>query len=202
MYEMKKLGYEYNALEPYIDTLTIDLHYNKHYGNYVNNFNKIVPDYYGSIFDIIKNIDNYPLDKRDDILFNAGGIINHELYFSILSENNNEPYGEFKDAIDKQYGSYDKFKTSFINTANKLVGSGWTFLILDQNNKFNIINTSNQDTPYFYDFIPIIGLDLWEHAYYLKYKNERAKYIDAFFNILDYKVVNEIYKQALQQKTL
>lgn len=195
---MKKLGYEYDALEPYIDALTVNIHYNKHYGNYVNNFNKLVPDYQGSIIDIIKNIDKYPLDKRDDILFNAGGIINHELYFSILSKNNNNPIGIFKDMIDKQYGSYENFKEEFINKANKLVGSGWTFLVLDRQKKFNIINLTNQDTPSFYGFIPIIGLDLWEHAYYLKYKNERSQYIKAFFNILDFKVINEIYKQAIK----
>jgi Fe-Mn family superoxide dismutase len=199
MYEAKKLGYSYNALEPIINAEIVNIQYNKYYKVYVDNFNKLVPNYQGSITAIINNIDNYQLNNRDNILFYAGGIINHELYFTILSnKKNNRPTGALKEAIDKKYGSFDQFKNTFINEANKLVGSGWTFLVLDSNKNLNIINTSNEDTPYFYNMKPIIALDLWEHAYYLQYQNRRSDYINAFFDILDFKVISEIYNQALR----
>lgn len=200
MYEKIKLDYSYEDLEPIIDSETVYIHYNKHYQNYLNNLNKLLQeenyDYRYSKEDLVNNIDIFNIDKRGEILYNLGGVINHELYFSNISDkNNNYPTGILLNKINEQYGSYDNFKQEFISIANNLKASGYTFLTLDKNNKFKIISTSNQDTPYSYGLIPIMTIDLWEHAYYLKYKNNRLEYINNFFKIIDYqKVSNNLSK--------
>lgn len=200
MYEKIKLDYSCEDLEPIIDSETVYIHYNKHYQNYLNNLNKLLQeenyDYRYSKEDLVNNINIFNIDKRGEILYNLGGVINHELYFSNISDkNNNYPTGILLNKINEQYGSYDNFKQEFISIANNLKGSGYTFLTLDKNNKFKIISTSNQDTPYSYGLIPIMTIDLWEHAYYLKYKNNRPEYINNFFKIIDYqKVSNNLSK--------
>lgn len=199
MYEKIKL--DYNSLEPFIDDETLDLHYNKHYGKYLDNLNELLVkgNYkFTSLYDLIENIDKINLNDRGEILFNLGGVINHSLYFYVLSNlGNNIPSGELGLEINKVYGSYDNFKKEFKKSALNLQGSGYTFLVLD-NNKLKIINTSNQDSPYYYGFIPILALDLWEHSYYLKYKNDKEKYIDAWFNLIDYNKVNKLYIESLK----
>lgn len=199
MYEKIKL--DYNSLEPFIDDETLDLHYNKHYGKYLDNLNRLLKENnykFTSLYDLIENIDKINLNDRGEILFNLGGVINHSLYFYVLSNlGNNIPSGELGLEINKVYGSYDNFKKEFKKSALNLQGSGYTFLVLD-NNKLKIINTSNQDSPYYYGFIPILALDLWEHSYYLKYKNDKEKYIDAWFNLIDYNKVNKLYIESLK----
>lgn len=189
----KKIKLDYSTLEPVINDKNLDLHYNKHYQKYVDNLNNLIKDYSGSVIDVIKNIDSFDKDKRSQILVNAGGVYNHELYFRSM---NDKPYTNNKllDDIIKQYGTYDNFKKLFIDAANKLVGSGYTFLVL-KDNKFDIINLPNQDNPYSYDMIPLIALDLWEHAYYLTYYNDRLKYINNFFSIINYDYANELYEE-------
>lgn len=196
MYEKIKLNYPYNSLEPYIDEQTIDIHYNRHYQTYLNNLNKLLQeenyDYRYAKEELVNQINIFDLGKRDDILYNLGGVLNHELYFKNMSDKkNNQPTGLLLQKINNQYGSYNNFKQEFINTASNLKGSGYTFLTVDKNKNLKIISTSNQDTPYSYGLTPIMAIDLWEHAYYLKYKNNRAEYIKNFFEIIDYQKVSD-----------
>lgn len=203
MYDIPKLNYSYDALEPYIDAETVKIHYELHHSGYLNKLNNLLNDinydYRFSIEELIKNIDDFPLENRGDILFNAGGVLNHNLYFSIISPNkNNQLVGLLKQAVLKEFGTFDNFKQEFIKTANLLQGSGYTQLVINPNKQLEIMNTSNQETPYIYGFIPILALDLWEHAYYLKYHNRRNEYINEFFNIIDFSKVNELYEQKIQ----
>ena len=199
MYEKIKL--DYNSLEPFIDDETLGLHYNKHYGKYLDNLNRLLNENnykFTSLYDLIENVDKINLNDRGEILFNLGGVINPSLYFYNMSNlGNNIPSGELGLEINKVYGSYDNFKKEFKKSALNLEGSGYTFLVLD-NNKLKIVNTSNQDSPYYYGFIPILVLDLWEHSYYLKYKNRKDEYIDSWFNLIDFKKINKLYVNSIK----
>ena len=199
MYKPKTLKYDYNALEPYIDSETINIHYNKHYLNYLNRLNELLVslnyDFKFTPEELIQNIEIFPLAKRDDIIFLVGGVINHELYFESMGPNNNEPNGKLLNKINKQYGSYDNFKQEFIKNAKILVGSGYTSLVITKKGDLEIINTPNQDSPYLYGLKPILNLDLWEHSYYLKYRNRKDLYIEAFFNIIDFDTLNKRYEE-------
>jgi len=202
MYKPKPLKYEYNALEPYIDAETINIHYNKHYLGYLKRLNDLLDslnyDFRLEPKELIQNIEIFPIDKRDDIIFLAGGVINHELYFDGMGANNNKPSGKILEQINKKYGSYENFKKEFIKSAVLLVGSGYTSLVITKEGDFEIINTPNQDSPYLYGLIPILTLDLWEHAYYLKYRNRKDLYIEAFFNIIDFDNLNKRYEEKQQ----
>lgn len=193
-----KIILNYNSLEPYIDDKTLRLHYNVIYSNYIDKLNKLLKknnykDNY-SLNELVDKIDMFPLEDRGEILYNLGGVLNHKLYFYEISDKgNNIPYGEILKDINKYFGSYDNFKKEFIKKALNLVGSGYTFLVMDESGKLQIINTSNEDTPYSYGFIPIIVLDLWEHSYYLKYSTNKEAYINNWFNLLDFKKINDLY---------
>ena len=167
----------YNSLEPIIDNKTLDLHYNGHYKNYTDKLNKILQEYNyeysNSPIELAININTYPFKNNNDLLFNLGGYLNHSLYFDILTDNKVLIPEELEKIINKYFGSFDNFKEEFIDMALELKGSGWTFLVLDKNNKLRIINLPNQDSPYFYGFIPILGIDMWEHSYYLKYNLDK-----------------------------
>ena len=166
-YERIKL--DYTTLESYIDNKTLDLHYNAHYKGYTDNLNKYLKkhnyNYEHDPIYLAKNIDILPMEDRDEILFNLGGYLNHSLYFYILTDKKKSIPTPFIEIINKHFVSFDNFKNEFINMATELKGSGYTFLVLDKNNKLRLINTSNQDTPYYYGFIPIMTIDVWEHAY-------------------------------------
>lgn len=194
-YERIKL--DYTTLESYIDNKTLDLHYNAHYKGYTDNLNKYLKKHnYNYEYDPIylaKNIDILPMEDRDEILFNLGGYLNHSLYFYILTDKKKSIPIPFIEIINKHFVSFDNFKNEFINMATELKGSGYTFLVLDKNNKLRLINTSNQDTPYYYGFIPIMTIDVWEHAYYLKHYNKRKDYLEAIFNIIDWDKVYKLY---------
>lgn len=199
-YKVTDLKYEYNALEPYIDERTVDLHYNKHTKGYLNNLIKLLDeagyDYRYTMEELVTNIDEFPLESRARILFNAGGVLNHNLYWNNMSPNKNTtPVGSLAEQINKQFGSFEAFKEEFIKSANSIMGSGWTFLVIKGNGELGIINTSNQETPYLYGYTPILGLDVWEHSYYLKYQNLRPEYINNFFEIVDFEYVNSLYEQ-------
>lgn len=203
MYKPIKLNYEYTELEPYISGETIFLHYEKHYKGYLDKLNNVLNKnnfkFNTDIVDVIKNIESFPIADRDTILYNAGGVLNHELYFQNMNKNASHlPFGNIKIAIEKKYGTFDNFKLAFKKEASKLVGSGYTVLVLDSNHELNIINISNQDSPYSYNLIPIMIMDLWEHSYYLDYQNLRNKYIDNFFEIVSFDVINENYKKAIK----
>ena len=193
-----KINLDYNSLEPYIDNKTLMLHYNVIYSSYIDKLNKLLKknnykDSY-SLNELVDKIDIFPLEDRGEILYNLGGVLNHKLYFYEISDKgNNVPYGEILKDINKYFGSYDNFKKEFIKKSLNLVGSGYTFLVMDKTGKLQIINTSNEDTPYSYGFIPIIVLDLWEHSYYLKYTTNKEAYINNWFNLLDFKKINDLY---------
>ena len=173
--------------EPFLTDFNINVH-NRIYQNYIENI-KNISDYK----ETIKNIDNYPIKERGNILFNLGGVLNHQLFFSILGEG--EISESLKNKLIEDFGSVENFKNEFIKQANYVVGSGYTFLVLNKDNKLEIINTSNEDTPYSYDLKPIMNLDLWEHSYYLDYQDNKEEYINNFFSFVDFDKVSKIYEE-------
>lgn len=195
MFEKIKLDYDFVSLEPFIDTHTLGLHYNKHYENYLNNLNKLLIKnnitYNNDISALLNELQKIKTNDIDDILFNLGGVLNHELYFksigkkSIISD-------VLKNEIENEFGSYENFVKLFSESANKLKGSGYTFLVIN-NKKLEIINIPNQVTPYLYGLIPLLCIDLWEHAYYINYENRKKDYIENFFNIIDFSSANDIF---------
>ncbi len=195
--EYKRITLDYKSLEPYIDDRTLDLHYNAHYRNYTDKLNKYLNDinydYKDSPEYLAKHIDILPMENRDEILFNLGGYLNHNLYFYNLTNKKKDIPIEFLNLINKYFGSFSLFKEEFIDMAMEVKGSGYTFLVMDKNNKLRIINTSNQDTPYYYGFTPIMTIDVWEHAYYLKYTYLRKKYLENIFDIIDFDKVYKLY---------
>lgn len=197
MFEIKSLPYNYDALEPIISTTTVNIHYNKHEKGYLDRLNKFLNEvgYDGSytIEEIILNIDKFPLRYRGDILYNAGGVINHDLYWDSMGKLS-LPSGHLLEKIVDVYGSYDSFKKKFIEEATKLVGSGYTFLVMDKSGNLNIINLSNQESPISYGYEPLFTIDLWEHAYYLDYQNRRADYINNFFSIVNFDIATKKYE--------
>lgn len=195
--EYKRITLDYKSLEPYIDDRTLDLHYNAHYRNYTDKLNKYLNDinydYKDSPIYLAKHIDILPMENRDEILFNLGGYLNHNLYFYNLTNKKKDIPIELLNLINKYFGSFSLFKEEFIDMAMEVKGSGYTFLVMDKNNKLRIINTSNQDTPYYYGFTPIMTIDVWEHAYYLKYTYLRKKYLENVFDIIDFDKVYKLY---------
>lgn len=195
--EYKRITLDYKSLEPYIDDRTLDLHYNAHYRNYTDKLNKYLNDinydYKDSPEYLANHIDILPMENRDEILFNLGGYLNHSLYFYNLTNKKKDIPIELLNLINKYFGSFSLFKEEFIDMAMEVKGSGYTFLVMDKNNKLRIINTSNQDTPYYYGFTPIMTIDVWEHAYYLKYTYLRKKYLENIFDIIDFDKVYKLY---------
>ena len=195
MYKAKPLKFSFNALEPYLSEETVRRHYII-YTNYVKRLNDLIENNKYTLEETIKNIDEFPMENRDKILFLASAILNHELYFENIGLNKSEPVGKLKQKIEQQYGSFENFKEEFKKQASYVIGSGYTFLILN-NNDLEIINTSNQENPYSYDLIPIMNIDLWEHAYYIDYFN-RQEYIDNIFSIIDFEEVNNNYEKNIK----
>ena len=192
MYNIINLPYPYYALEPIIDEKTVNIHYNKHHKKYMENLNNLT-SYKMPLEQIPKRIDEFPIQKRGPILYNAGGILNHNLYWQSLNKTNSYPTGKLKEKIDKTYGNFENFKKEFIKKAKTLTGSGYTFLVTDNNKNLSIINTPNQETPLSYNLIPLFTIDMWEHAYYLKYKNEKDKYIENIWNKTNFDHASQIY---------
>lgn len=195
MYNLEKLPYSYDTLEPYIDTHTLGLHHLKHQKNYLKKLNELLLkynyDYKYSIEELSNHIMEFPIEAREDILLNLGGVINHDIYFNSISNNKELPNRILESLINEYYGNFENFKTEFKKSALSLKGSGYTFLVLD-NKKLKIVNLKNQDNPYYYNQIPLIGIDMWEHAYYINYENKKDIYIDNYFEVLDFKNANNI----------
>ena len=194
MYKVIMLPYPYNALEPVIDEETVNIHYNKHHKKYAENLNKLTNSNI-PLEEIPKRINEFPLKDRGQILYNAGGILNHNLYWQSLNETPGLPKGKLLNKINNDYGSFENFKKIFINKSKNLVGSGYTFLVSDNNGNLTIINLPNQETPLSYDLTPLFTVDLWEHAYYLKYRNERNKYIENIWNKANFDNASKIYEK-------
>ena len=197
MYKLCVLPYSYSSLEPFIDTHTMGLHYNKHLKNYLNKLNDLLikNDYnFKYKLELLGyHLDEFKENDREDILFNLGGVINHIVYFSSISESLVLPSSDLMNKILKYFRTFDNFKKLFKESALKLKGSGYTYLVMDKDKNLFIKNFLNQDCPYFYEFIPLLCIDLWEHAYYINYENKRDLYIDNFFNIIDFDMANKMY---------
>jgi Fe-Mn family superoxide dismutase len=201
--ELPELGYEYNTLEPYIDEETMNIHHTKHHQAYINKFNAAVEGKdLPSVEDLLSKPESIPEDIKAAVVNHGGGYVNHKLFFSILKKDVAFA-GEIKEAIEKTFGSFESFKEEFSQAAATRFGSGWAWLAIKQgadsqgsDKELVIISTPNQDSPLMQGLTPLIGLDVWEHAYYLKYKNKRPDYIEAFFKVINWEKVNELYNAA------
>jgi Fe-Mn family superoxide dismutase len=193
-HKLPELPYEYSALEPHIDTRTMAIHHDKHHAAYVNNLNKALENYPDlqekSVAELLFNLDAVPEDIRTAVRNNGGGHINHSLFWRCMSaKGGGQPGSSFADAIEETFESFDQFKTHFSQMAMGRFGSGWVWLCLDSDSKLSIFSTANQDNPLSRGFVPILGLDVWEHAYYLKYENRRADYVAGWWNVVDWDFV-------------
>lgn len=205
-YTLPQLPYAYDALEPNIDTLTMQIHHNKHHQAYVNNANKLLEGHPElsklSPEELIKNLDQVPEAIRTGLRNNAGGHVNHTLFWQMMSpKGGGKPTGEIAKAIDKSFGSFEDFQKQFNDAASKRFGSGWAWLVYSPDDgKLQIVSTANQDSPIMDTHTkPLLGLDVWEHAYYLKYQNRRPDYITTWWNVVNWDFVNELYAQATQK---
>jgi superoxide dismutase, Fe-Mn family len=202
-FELPKLNYAFNALEPHIDARTMEIHHGKHHQAYVTNLNNAIAGTDAeklSIEDICKNISKYPAAVRN----NGGGHYNHSLFWEIMSPNaSGAPSGEVAKAIDSDLGGFEKFKTDFAQAGATRFGSGWAWLAVKADGKLCVCSSPNQDNPLM-DIseckgTPILGMDVWEHAYYLNYQNRRPDYMNAFFNVINWNKVNELYLKATKK---
>ncbi|WP_176343413.1 superoxide dismutase SodA [Priestia aryabhattai] len=199
-YKLPELPYAYDALEPHIDKETMNIHHTKHHNTYVTNLNAAVEGKADleskSIEELISNLDAVPEDIRTAVRNNGGGHANHSLFWTILCPNGGgAPTGELADAIASKFGSFDQFKEEFANAAKTRFGSGWAWLVVN-NGQLEVTSTPNQDSPLMEGKTPILGLDVWEHAYYLNYQNRRPDYISAFFNVVKWDEVAKRYNAA------
>jgi Fe-Mn family superoxide dismutase len=198
-YELPALPYAFNALEPHIDALTMEIHHDRHHATYVNNLNAALEGQdvaEQSIEELVANLDKLPEGIRTAVRNNGGGHANHSFFWQILSPNGGgAPTGEIAKAIDDTFGGYDELKAKFADAAVKRFGSGWAWLVV-KNGKLEVTSTANQDSPLTDGATPVLGLDVWEHAYYLNYQNKRPDYINAFWNVVDWDEVNKRYQAA------
>jgi Fe-Mn family superoxide dismutase len=198
-FKLPDLAYDYNALDPYIDPMTMEIHHSKHHNGYTTKLNDAIAgtDAEGKdILDILKNIESYSTAVRN----NGGGYYNHCLFWEIMSPNGGNLSGDVASAIDSDLGGFDSFKDEFSKAAATRFGSGWAWLCVKDDGKLEICSSANQDNPLMPGVgcggTPILGLDVWEHAYYLKYQNRRPDYIENFFNIINWDEVNRRYLAA------
>jgi Fe-Mn family superoxide dismutase len=193
---LPKLEYAYDALEPYIDARTMEIHYTKHHQAYVDKLNAAIKGNAAlekaRVEQLIRNLNEVPENIRTAVRNHGGGHVNHSFFWPILKKEVRAS-GPALDAIAKKFGSFDKFKEDFSSAAALLFGSGWAWLVLNKG-ELEIVTTSNQDSPISQGRIPILGIDVWEHAYYLKYQNRRPEYIAAFFSVINWDKVNEHFK--------
>lgn len=199
-YTLPDLPYAYDALEPYIDEETMHLHHDKHHNTYVTNLNAAIEKYpelgEKTIEELLSDMDAIPTDIKTAVRNNGGGHANHSFFWEIMAPNaGGEPAGEIKEAINEAFGDFSSFKEEFKKAAAGRFGSGWAWLVME-NGKLAITSTANQDSPLMEGKTPILGLDVWEHAYYLKYKNVRPDYIAAFWNVINWDEVNKRFEAA------
>lgn len=199
---LPKLPYGYDALEPYIDAQTMTIHHTKHHQAYIDKLNAAIK---GTNFenmdinDVIKNINDVPENMRTAVRNHGGGHSNHTFFWQIMGpKSGGHPTGEISKAIDRAFGSFDKFKEELTNTGLNRFGSGWAWLLLN-NGKLEIYSTANQDSPLMENKTPILGVDVWEHAYYKKFGPARGEYIAAWWNVVNWRQVEENYRSAMKQ---
>ncbi|NDJ87277.1 MAG: superoxide dismutase [Chloroflexi bacterium] len=200
-HELPPLPYGLDALEPHIDAKTMEIHHDRHHNGYVNKLNAALEGHSDlqskSIENLLRDIESVPEDIRTAVRNNGGGHANHSLFWTVMSPNGGgQPSGELADAINSTFGSFDAFKEQFTSAATGRFGSGWSWLVVDNSGNLHLYSTPNQDSPYMQGHVPILGLDVWEHAYYLKYQNKRAEYADAFWNVVNWDAVADNYKAA------
>ncbi|MER3407042.1 MAG: superoxide dismutase [Patescibacteria group bacterium] len=201
-YSLPNLPYSYDALEPYIDKMTMEIHHTKHHQTYINNLNSALekyPEFHNlELEQILKNLNQLPEEIRSSVRNNGGGHSNHSLFWEIMKPNGGgEPQGELRKAIEENFGSFENFKNLFSETAIKHFGSGWAWLVLTSEKKLKVYSLLNQDNPLMNGDLPIMGLDVWEHAYYLKYQNRRAEYVQNWWNIVNWEKIEENYFKRL-----
>jgi len=195
------LPYPFDALEPHIDARTMEIHHDRHHGTYVANLNKAIAQVkqlrtQSSVEDLLKNLTTVPESIRTAVRNNGGGHFNHSLFWQMMKKNGGgEPKAELGKAIESDFGSFDDFKSKFTEAATKVFGSGWAWLVW-QEKRLAVTSTPNQDSTLSQGAIPLLGLDVWEHAYYLKYQNKRADYINAWWNVVNWDFVTERYRKA------
>ncbi|MBU3690423.1 MAG: superoxide dismutase [Solirubrobacterales bacterium] len=198
-YELPDLPYGYDALEPHIDEATMKVHHDKHHQAYVDKANAALEGTEWAdldVEDVLKDLDSLPADKQAPVRNNAGGHYNHSLFWEMMSpDGGGTPEGDLAAAIDESFGSFDAFKEEFKNAGINQFGSGWAWLVWDGSG-LAVVSTANQDSPISDGQVPLLGADVWEHAYYLKYQNLRPDYLDAFWNVVDWDYVADRFNQA------
>lgn len=199
-YELPDLPYDYDALEPTIDEKTMRIHHGKHHQGYTNKLNAALEGHkFASlpIEEVLRRVDEISEDIRQSVINSGGGYANHNLFWKLMSPNGGgKPSGEVAKAINNTFGSFEKFKEEFSSTAASQFGSGWGWLCVDKSGTLKVISTANQDSPYMHGLIPIFGVDVWEHAYYLNYQNRRPDYLSNFWNVVNWDQVEKNYQDA------
>lgn len=193
------LPYSYDALEPYIDEETMHLHHDKHHNTYVNNVNAALakhPEIGEDLEQLLSDVATIPADIRQAVINNGGGHLNHALFWELMTPEKTEPSAALAADLEATFGSFEDFKAAFTTAATSRFGSGWAWLVVNNDGKLEVTSTANQDTPISEGKTPILGIDVWEHAYYVKYRNVRPDYIKAFFSVINWNKVNELYVAA------
>jgi len=198
-YSLPKLDYSYRALSPSIDARTMKIHLTKHHQGYVNNLNKALeshPELHGlSLEELLRTVNRHPKPLRNALKNNGGGHYNHTLFWNMMSPHQTAPSGNLLAALEATFGSLDAFKKQFNQAAVSVFGSGWAWLCIDDKGTLVILPTNNQDSPITEGLIPLLGLDVWEHAYYLKYQNKRPEYIDAWWKVVNWPYVQKRFER-------
>lgn len=206
-FSLPALPYAYNALEPHIDAKTMEIHHTKHHQAYIDKLNAAVakhPDKFtmiSSVDDLLLMINTVPEDIKLDVRNHGGGHSNHSLFWHSLSPKPTKPTNDFLEVLGAQFGSFEAFKQQFSDAATKRFGSGWAWLTVNSEGKLEVYNTSNQDSPLMEKKIPLLGLDVWEHAYYLHYQNRRADYIAAFWNVVNWPHVEKLFNEFSRRES-
>lgn len=193
------LPYAYDALEPYIDEETMHLHHDKHHNTYVNNVNAALakhPEIGEDLEQLLSDVETIPADIRQAVINNGGGHLNHALFWELMTPEKTEPSAALAADLEATFGSFEDFKAAFTTAATSRFGSGWAWLVVNPDGKLEVTSTANQDTSISEGKTPILGIDVWEHAYYVKYRNVRPDYIKAFFSVINWNKVNELYVAA------
>ncbi len=201
---VQPLPYDYDALTPILDEKTLHFHHDKHYKTYVDNLNNTLADYPElqkmSLKELLTNLDSLPAAAQTPIRNNGGGVFNHELHFGTMRQPMGQmPEGALADAINRDFGSFNQWKEQMKQAAVSQFGSGWAWLVTDQNGKLSIVQTANQNVPDLSECTPILLVDVWEHAYYLQYQNLRAAYVEGWFNLIHWKKVQRLYEEAVRR---
>lgn len=196
------LAYAYDALEPHIDALTMEIHHSRHHQTYINNLNAALADHPElaalPVEELLARFDSLPVQVQGAVRNHGGGHANHSLFWRVMSpQGGGEPTGELAAAIERDLGGLEAFKQAFTQAALSRFGSGWAWLVVDGSGKLQVVSSANQDSPLQDGLVPILGLDVWEHAYYLKYQNKRPDYIAAFYKVIDWNEVARRYAEAL-----